>query len=461
TFIFDAELLTLAYPDSIQSANWQLLSKPPGSTAQLSGGPGFQVTLDPDLPGLYSVGLQASLSSGDVLDDTLTAEAVQNHPPSVNLTVNPSHIVFGNSIIADGSNSSDPDGDLLSFDWDFPEWVFFNSQTPSLIEFTPQHTGTGEVELTVSDSIFFPQVANGFNVSTYHNDLRQYFYVDNFINATQLTYLDGKIFALHQPQFWNKKLTIFDAGSDPGNFIHNEIPRHHVLFEMDGSILVSYGFDDSLNVYSIDPNFNLHLESKIAGRVLIFSNVSPAEVHLQFPYLYLPIGYGLPDDELQVYDLSDPTSPVQISSYNFPWVMRGDVVFEDSIAAFASRAFFEGIITLDVSDPLNIYALDSLSIAPVPVFAPNLEMSGGKIYVMPEPSGENQIHIIDASQPDNLQLADSIMVGPFAAGGMQNPIVEMAAFGDTLILGLTDGIKIYDVSDPYQPREIASRHAGL
>ncbi len=91
----------------------------------------------------------------------------------------------------------------------------------------------------------------------------------------------------------------------------------------------------------------------------------------------------------------------------------------------------------------------------------NVEMGGNKIYLLNGLVEGSEVLVIDASQPGNLQLADTISIDPVLPGGSSVPINTMNAQGDRLLLGLKDGVKVYDTADPYNVVEIAQRHSGF
>ena len=103
-------------------------------------------------------------------------------------------------------------------------------------------------------------------------------------------------------------------------------------------------------------------------------------------------------------------------------------------------------------------ALDTLYVTPMDR---NIEYGGEKIYALNGIGEGDEVLIVDASQPDNLQLADSLTVQPVISGFFNNPILDFEAQDDFLFVGTKDGTKIYDCSDPYNPFERVNRHSGF
>lgn len=447
-FVFDPLLSNLAFNDTIQSVNWYLVDRPPGSSAQLTSGPGFQAILDPDLPGTYTVTAQATVSGGHLLTDSLTVRAVSNHPPVAQLTIDPSEMVFGQAAMADARGSFDPDGDALAYSWTLPNWVSGLFPDTGIVYFTPLHTGAGEAQVTVSDPFFADSASDNFKVKSDSTDLKTMFHSEELQNIIQMQLVNGKIFALSS----SSEFYVFDSGITPG-----QIDTYFLggaRFVIEGNLMAKYGNTSSVSLYTIDTNSQPVYIGDISASVLQYSG-RYFDLHFRSNRLFIPAA----PRNLRVYDISDPYNPILLNSYELPLppILNRDVVFDGDIAAFYNQLSSIGLVTLDLN---TLAPLDSLTFGGQ-LFI-NLEMSSNKIYMLQVSTSESAIQIVDASQPNNLQVAGVITVEPVLPGmGFGNPVLEMEAVGDTLLLGLRDGILLYDVSDPYNPREIAGRRSGL
>jgi hypothetical protein len=148
----DGDALTLA---------WTVTSRPTGSTAQLSATNTATVSITPDLVGEYLLHVAVTDGrGGEASDDvkvTATAAGANRAP-----TADAGFDLDGTETITmtlDGTNSSDPDGDPLTFEWSFvskPEGSTapIASPTSALASFTPDLEGVYVVQLAVSDDQF-------------------------------------------------------------------------------------------------------------------------------------------------------------------------------------------------------------------------------------------------------------------------------------------------------------------
>lgn len=443
-FVFDANLQALAYPDTIVSVAWQLTQRPPGSAAQLIPGPGYQRFLDPDSAGDYTVRLEAAISSGGILERTVTVTAVNSRPPMPNLTLTPSQIIYGASILADAGGSSDPDGDPLSFAWTFPAWVSANLQDTSRIEFFPQRIGSGEVQVAVSDPYFTHSASADFTVLTNIANLVEQLYFPFFNAVNQMRYAEGRLLALRQSAGGPRPLYVFDPLT-PANYTSQPVSGQR--FALDAALLVSYGGRSTVEVFEILPPFQLLPASDVIPYGVQIG-LRPKDIYLRYPYLFLP---STPPWQLRAYDLNDPSAPVE-AGYRFTPPLVVDAAYQENLAVIYSRQPGFGLVTYDISAPGNMFPLDTLAFPPATRY---VEMANGKIYLTNgEVGAAGQVQIVDASQPNNLQLAGTITVEP-------DRVVEMEAQGNVLILGLTGGVRLYDVSDPHAPAEIARRLSGF
>ncbi len=139
--------------------SWALSANPDGSSAALSGTSDTLAYLTPDLQGEYTVTLQVSDGELTSPPQTLTVTASPpgtNAAPDAIITPNEITTSVGAHTSLDGSQSTDPDGDSLSYRWQLLQkpagsQSVLTSSTSSATYLTPDTEGEYRVELIVSD----------------------------------------------------------------------------------------------------------------------------------------------------------------------------------------------------------------------------------------------------------------------------------------------------------------------
>ena len=136
---------------------WQILDTPEGSTVILNGATEVQPTLTGlDLPGTYTVGLTVNDGYADSARDQVQI-TTNNVAPVADAGNDIGGKQVGDSVTLNGTQSSDFDGDSLSYQWAFTDNVptgplpALDNATSSMPSFTIEQKGNYELELTVSD----------------------------------------------------------------------------------------------------------------------------------------------------------------------------------------------------------------------------------------------------------------------------------------------------------------------
>jgi hypothetical protein len=132
--------------------SWQFVSRPEGSSATLSSPTSSATSFTPDVGGEYTVRLTVS-DGGLTSTDECTADA--NSIPVADAGPDQS-VNLGAVVHLDGSGSSDPDGDALTYSWQFesqPEGssATISTPTPTTAAFDPDVGGEYVVRLVVND----------------------------------------------------------------------------------------------------------------------------------------------------------------------------------------------------------------------------------------------------------------------------------------------------------------------
>lgn len=103
-----------------------------------------------DILGDYNVTLEITDSEGQINSTTKTV-FVQTQPPIANFTYLPLNPIVNQTIIFNASNSTDPDGSIVSYEWDFDDGNITNTTDPVIIHIYSL-AGNYTVELTVTDN---------------------------------------------------------------------------------------------------------------------------------------------------------------------------------------------------------------------------------------------------------------------------------------------------------------------
>lgn len=97
---------------------WKLVSYPAGSRADLRGANTVNATLEADVAGVYELSLAVYDDRDQVFEGVTITAGAGNAPPLANAGPDQTHRV-GDTAQLDGTGSSDPDGDALSYAWTF------------------------------------------------------------------------------------------------------------------------------------------------------------------------------------------------------------------------------------------------------------------------------------------------------------------------------------------------------
>ena len=164
---YDADCDILAY-------SWLLETKPNGSYSQLSNSDSVKLTLSIDVDGEYILKLVVNDGTDDSIGDTVIITAnTENSAPIANAGLDMNVNTY-QSVSLNGSNSSDANGDTLSYQWSFASKpngsssVLNNSNT-ELTDFTPDIDGQYTISLVVNDGQVFSNSDNVVITSTTAN----------------------------------------------------------------------------------------------------------------------------------------------------------------------------------------------------------------------------------------------------------------------------------------------------
>jgi hypothetical protein len=137
------------------SYSWSIVNAPSGSSADVSEPTNVQTSFTPDADGEYEISLTVS-DDGENSDNDNLLITVLSNPPMATIGGEDIEVSVGNEIMLDGSSSSDPDNDELSFSWTFESSpaeseVGISNDDQDMASFTPDVVGDYIVLLTVTD----------------------------------------------------------------------------------------------------------------------------------------------------------------------------------------------------------------------------------------------------------------------------------------------------------------------
>ena len=149
---FDPDFDPLSYA-------WSISTAPTGSTTTITNPTGVTATLTPDLAGEYRIRLTVSDGELRATDEVTilvsTTNEPVNSPPTANAGLDQT-VTAGDAAALDGTASSDPDGDTLSYIWMLTSTpagstATLTSTTTATTNFTADLAGEYHASLTVSD----------------------------------------------------------------------------------------------------------------------------------------------------------------------------------------------------------------------------------------------------------------------------------------------------------------------
>jgi len=110
------------------SYQWSVRSAPEGSNASLSATNVIAPTLIPDMVGIYLIELVVNDGQTDSPADiiVMTVNREPNQAPIANAGIDQT-VPVGHAVTLDGSDSHDPDGDEITYQWIAPTGIILSS----------------------------------------------------------------------------------------------------------------------------------------------------------------------------------------------------------------------------------------------------------------------------------------------------------------------------------------------
>jgi hypothetical protein len=158
------------------------------------------------------------------------------------------------------------------------------------------------------------------------------------------------------------------------------------------------------------------------------------------------------DEGLKVVNITDPTNPHKIGSYDTPNIAQsiyvdGDYVF---IADGSGDAFLRNVIVLDVTDPSNPTLLGNCTTA-ASGSATGIYVSGDTAYVACTVGGVYAVDVTDPSAPQSIGNVNT-------AGEAYSVVID----GDyAYVADGTNGLVVVDIIDPTNLNIVATFSTGI
>ena len=102
--------------NSTVTYNWRIVEQPPGSHPTLTNATSATPTFTGDIQGRYVLALTCSDGSMTSVDQVVIIVATGNLPPVANAGADHT-VTTGQQVMLNGTGSSDPNGDLLTYSW--------------------------------------------------------------------------------------------------------------------------------------------------------------------------------------------------------------------------------------------------------------------------------------------------------------------------------------------------------
>ncbi len=138
------------------SYQWAILSRPVGSNAQLNNATSASPDFTPDIEGDFVIQLVVSDGKSTSLPDVVVIHDSKKNLPPVASILSAAEGLVGQVYQLDGSQSSDPDGDPLSYNWILfsdPSSAVLSDPASAKPTFTPTKAGNYVVALSVNDGV--------------------------------------------------------------------------------------------------------------------------------------------------------------------------------------------------------------------------------------------------------------------------------------------------------------------
>jgi hypothetical protein len=181
--------------------HWTIVSKPLGSATMLSDTAYSKPVIQPDIAGEYLISLTVSDGINTSTTDEVKITAVNNLPPLALAGADQStteHLI----VSLDGSDSYDPEGEAVYYQWSFISKPFGSSASiiganTSKPTFQPDTEGLYAIKLRISDGVFTSE--DQLQVTALNNVTAQYLMATNSFNVYPNPFTDRLVVEYNIP----------------------------------------------------------------------------------------------------------------------------------------------------------------------------------------------------------------------------------------------------------------------
>ena len=146
--------------------------------------------------------------------------------------------------------------------------------------------------------------------------------------------------------------------------------------------------------------------------------------------------------ELQIIDVTKPTTPIVVGIYDDSGLSRAKGVFVTNSIAYIVFDGENELVTVDVSNPAAPVFIGGISLSGD---ANEVTVLGTNVYIASNNSSQ-ELQVIDASNPSNLS-----QIGYYDTF-VSDQAETIVSFGSTVIIGTNNGyVHLFDVTTPSSP----------
>jgi hypothetical protein len=237
--------------------------------------------------------------------------------------------------------------------------------------------------------------------------------------------LEGDLAYIAQGSMGVAILNIEDpARPDTVSCFNENISFVHSLDVSGGLMAIANGFNGLMIVDVSDPFLPSFLGDVATGKQLV-------EVKIVGNYAFVV------DGDFHAVDLSVPSSPVILSSFDTSDAMSGDLALAGNLAFVAD--YSEGVSSFDISSPADsLLLLDRLD---TDGYAVGIEARDGLVHLADDLGGFRILSYDETGQLEEVSQVD-----------LDDPTINVALDDDVVFLALNRGeIVAVDIGDPYSP----------